>query len=146
MDSRTAERINALAARLKQLHLAPSAEEAFERAKEIILGTADSDEKPVKQLFKESGLLKEAEVEETELSEEAKEEQRIRHELSELEQAEHAEIDASGELSKRAEDLEKELHSIQEDAGGIKTKLKRAREAEEEAERENAAARGETLD
>ena len=139
MDPRSAERINALAARLKQLHLATSAEEAFNRAKDIILGTADTEEKPIKQLFKESGMLKEAAEEEAALSEEAAEEQRIRQELSELEQAEHADVAAAEQLSKEAAALEQELHDVQAAAGAVKTKAKRVREAADSAEHVNKA-------
>ncbi len=57
MDAETAEKISHLAKNLKDLHLASSAEEAYERAKEIILGTAtQGQEKSVKELMQEAGV------------------------------------------------------------------------------------------
>ena len=52
MDAKTAERINALAKSMKDLHLAASMEEAYERAKEVILGTK-AEKKSVREMMKE---------------------------------------------------------------------------------------------
>jgi len=53
MDPKKVEKINALARSMKELHLASSMEEAMERAKEILLGSDEQEDKSIKSLFKE---------------------------------------------------------------------------------------------
>jgi len=59
MDAKTAERINQLAHSLRELHLAASMEEAIKRAREIILGTPEKEEKSIKELFEDVDSKKE---------------------------------------------------------------------------------------
>lgn len=60
MDADTAAKISKLAKNLKDLHLAASTEEAFERAKDIITGNATQGaEKSVNELMAESGVTQE---------------------------------------------------------------------------------------
>ncbi len=118
MDQQQAERVNKLAASLKELHLAGSTEEAYARAKEIILGTS-GDEKTIGQLFKESGIptddlkrdldeLKTAETNErldaNELSTDIKKvEQELKQQEKRLDDAHHI-LDKARAILKRARD------------------------------------------
>jgi hypothetical protein len=121
LDAQTAERINALAKSFKDLHLATTTEEAYARAKEIILGTkkeqaADftmeqtigelmhSDREEKEKLKKAVGDL---EVYERQEKAEAKE---TEEELAEVEKelsAEENEIDDIKEIVEEAEKAEK---------------------------------------
>lgn len=74
MDAQTAEKINELAKRMKELHIEANMEDAYKKAEEIILGAqtrevpptlfADtssaeaSEEKSIKELMKEHGQKK----------------------------------------------------------------------------------------
>ncbi len=58
MDTATAEKINKLAKSMKELHLSATMEEAYERAKEIILGSVQL-EKSAKEVVKDAGLAQE---------------------------------------------------------------------------------------
>ncbi|MEM4369041.1 MAG: hypothetical protein QXU88_01805 [Candidatus Woesearchaeota archaeon] len=68
IDAKTAERISSLAKSLKELHIVATAEEAYARAREIILGTkkktpstesAAESEKTIKELLEGSNSFEE---------------------------------------------------------------------------------------
>jgi len=82
MDQRQAERVNQLAASLKELHIVSSTEEAYARAKEIILGTGSDDGKSIKQMFKEQGFSDELKQEVDELKHAETEERLDSNELA----------------------------------------------------------------
>ncbi|MEK6857099.1 MAG: hypothetical protein AABX39_00760 [Nanoarchaeota archaeon] len=65
MDTATAEKINKLAKSMKDLHLSATMEEAYERAKEIILGSVQL-EKSAKEVSKDAGLIQESGEEKSE--------------------------------------------------------------------------------
>lgn len=65
MDTATADKINRLAKSMKELHLSATMEEAYERAKEIILGSVQL-EKSAKEVTNSAGLSQEAEESSTE--------------------------------------------------------------------------------
>lgn len=70
MDAVTADRINQLAKSMKELHLSATIEDAYERAKEIILGSLQL-EKSAKEVAKTADFQEEAEeVVEIEVKEE----------------------------------------------------------------------------
>lgn len=73
MDTATAEKINQLAKSMKALHLSATMEEAYERAKEIILGSAQL-EKSANEVAKSAGLQEEKNTEENTNSETIKKE------------------------------------------------------------------------
>ncbi len=54
MNQETAERIAQLAKNLKAHHLAGTMEEAYARAKEIVLTAGETNEKSVKEMMKDS--------------------------------------------------------------------------------------------
>jgi hypothetical protein len=64
MDTATADKINQLAKSMKELHLSATMEEAYERAKEIILGSVQL-EKSANEVTKSAGLQEEKNTEET---------------------------------------------------------------------------------
>jgi len=121
LDAQTAERISALAKSLKDLHLAATTEEAYNRAREILLGAkkeqaADftteetignllkNEEEEKEKLKKAVGGLevyeKKAEAEQKETEEEIEE---VEQELA----AEEREIEEIEEIAKEAEEAEK---------------------------------------
>lgn len=55
MDTATADKINRLAKSMKELHLSATMEEAYERAKEIILGSVQL-EKSAKEVTNSAGI------------------------------------------------------------------------------------------
>lgn len=56
MDELTSERITQLAKSLKDHHLAGSMEDAYKRAKEIVLTTGSGQEKSIKELMQDSNM------------------------------------------------------------------------------------------
>lgn len=137
MDAATAERINNLAKNLKDLHLAASMEEAFSKAREIILGNQGSG-KPIREMMDEDvtqAAVKQAEeiAHAKEISkniEEVKEAQ-VKDELNNAEMAKEAEK-AGEQLQKHQKELEKIRHEIE----AAKKALDEAKNVQQKFERQ----------
>ncbi len=134
MDAATAERINNLAKNLKDLHLASSMDEAFEKARQIIL-EADGGGKTIKSMYEEEGLLKEtqsvAKTEEQEIQEVSKVVDAL-HEFKEAQtQDEESSLELTQETAKVATQLEKE----QGELARIKAEIEQAKRTLDEAKK-----------
>ena len=119
MDPKTAERITQLANNLKRLHLA-SGEDAYERAKAIVLGSSSEEDKSIGELMADT----------------EKETANKKKELDSLEKAEN-------KLEKKEELLEddKELTKIEEQLDTVKETL-----AEDELEHSGEKSSTEEVD
>jgi len=125
MDAETAGKISKLAKNLKDLHLAASAEEAYERAKDIITGSATHGaEKSVNELMAESGVTQ---GELTKAKELLKEEERMLKQLQEelnalktkqLEESLHHE-----EHKENEEQLDQDIINNEHDVGVVEENL-----------------------
>ena len=58
MDAKTAEKVGQLARSMKDLHLAATIDEAYERAKEIILGTPTKNKQKIGDVLNEFDKIK----------------------------------------------------------------------------------------
>lgn len=136
MDAATAERINNLAKNLKDLHLAASMDEAFSKAREIILGNQGSG-KPIKEMMDEDvtqAAVKQAEeiAHAREISKDIADvkDAQTKDELNNAEMAKDAEK-AGEQLQKHQRELEKIRHEIEaakkalEDAKNVQQKFER---------------------
>jgi hypothetical protein len=134
MDANTVERINQLAKNLKDLHLAASSEEAYERAKEIILGTdTQGQEKSVKELMAEQGVTaKDLEKAKELLKEEEKALQELKEELTELKTKQLQAAMEKGGHDAEAEKLDKELTEDEYDLGVLEENVDVAEEVQEQ--------------
>lgn len=125
MDANSAERISQLAKNLKDLHLAASAEEAYERAKEIVLGTAtQGNEKSVKELMQEAGVTqKDLEHAKDLLKQEEQELQKLKKELTELKAKQLEEGMEHAEHTNETEKLDQELAEDEHDVGVVEENI-----------------------
>jgi antitoxin component HigA of HigAB toxin-antitoxin module len=133
VDANTVERINQLAKNLKDLHLAASSEEAYERAKQIILGNAAPEsEKSIKELMAEQGVTaKDLEKAKELLKEEEKALQELKEELTELKAKQLQGEMQHGEHAAEAEKLDKELTEDEYDLGVLEENVDAAEEVQE---------------
>jgi hypothetical protein len=134
MDADTVEKINNLARNLKALHLASSSEEAYERAKEIILGTkTEGPEKSIKELMQESGVTQQDLEKAKELLKKEEEElQKLKKELTELKEKQLEETMHHGEHVQETEKLDMELAEEEHDVGVLEENVEMAEEVQEE--------------
>src|SRR3989338_4989122 len=120
MDATTAERINMLAKNLKELHLAASMDEAFEKAKEIIIGTQGST--PVlNEVVQEEQMLFEA----VRLAEEeAHDEQEVQDISSTIEEVKQdAQAEPTAEMDSAAVAVSEQLKKEREELARIKVEI-----------------------
>ena len=134
MDANTAERISQLAKNLKDLHLAASAEEAYERAKEIITGTAtQGQEKTVKELMKEAGVTqKDLEKAKELLKQEENALEELKKELSELKEKQREETAHHEEHTKETEELDNDIVENEHDVGVVEENIDVAEQVQKE--------------
>ena len=134
MDANTAERISQLAKNLKNMHLAASAEEAYARAKEIVLGTAtQGNEKSVKELMQEAGVTqKDLEHAKNLLKQEEQELQKLKKELTELKAKQIEEGMEHAEHTQETEKLDDELAQDEHDVGVVEENLDVAEDVQNE--------------
>ena len=133
MDANTAERISQLAKNLKDLHLAASAEEAYERAKGIILGTAtQGNEKSVKELMQEAGVTqKDLAHAKDLLKQEEQELQKLKKELTDLKAKQIEEGMEHAEHTQETEKLDDELAQDEHDVGVVEENVEAAEQVQE---------------
>lgn len=133
MDTATAEKISQLAKNLKDLHLAASAEEAYARAKEIILGTAvQGQEKSVQDLMQEAGVTLKDLVKAKELLKQEEEELRkLKKELTALKAKQLEETMHHAEHASEIEKLDKELVEQEYDVGVVEENVDVAEQVQE---------------
>ena len=134
MDADTASRISQLAKNLKDLHLAASAEEAYERAKDIIMGTAtQGQEKTVKELMKDAGVTQQDLEKAKELlrQEEAALEE-LKKELSELKEKQVEETAHHEEHTKETGELDQDIVEDEHDVGVVEENIDVAEQVQEE--------------
>lgn len=138
MDANTAERISQLAKNLKDLHLAASAEEAYERAKEIVLGTAtQGNEKSVNELMQEAGVTqKDLEHAKDLLKQEEQELQKLKKELTELKAKQLEEGMEHAEHTNETEELDQELVEDEHDVGVVEENVDVAEQVQESEEKD----------
>ncbi|MEK6849263.1 MAG: hypothetical protein AABY01_01690 [Nanoarchaeota archaeon] len=134
MDAATAERINNLAKNLHELHLASSMDDAFQKAREIILGS-DSSGKSLNAMHEEEVLLKEAQ---SIVKEEAEEIAQVHHAVEAIEEFKDAvdhDQDNSLELTKESTHVSEQLKKDQEELARIRQEIEVAKLALTEAKR-----------
>ncbi len=134
MDAETAEKISQLAKNLKDLHLASSSEEAYERAKEIILGTAtQGQEKSIKEMMLEAGVTQEDLQKAKELlKKEEVELNLLKKELAELKEQQADDAEHHEEHAKETKELDEELVGKEYDVGVVEENIDLAEEVQEE--------------
>ncbi len=129
MDTKTAEKISRLAKSLKELHLVGTYDEAYSRAREIIIKSGSDDEKSIKELYEEVGGK-------------AKEEKpsELNKEISAVKEEEEKEIDEEladiGKEQEELEKIEKELDDAKKALERDELKHKDKAEIKEEVEQE----------
>ncbi len=133
MDANAAERISQLAKSLKDLHLAASAEEAYERARQIIEGTAASGtDKSIKELMGETGVTQqELDKAKALLKEEEQALRELTKELTELKAKQLEETMHHGEHVQDTEKLDKELVEDEYEIGVTEENVDVAEEVQE---------------
>jgi len=133
MDADTAGRISQLAKNLKDLHLAASAEEAYERAKEIIIGTAtQGQDKSLKEMMTEAGVTqKDLEKAKELLKQEEKALEELKKELTDLKAKQLEEGMHHAEHSAEAEKLDEELVNEEHDLGVLEENVDVAEQVQE---------------
>jgi chromosome segregation ATPase len=138
MDPETASRVSQLAKNLKDLHLATSAEEAYARAKEIIMGTAtQGQEKSIKELMQEAGVTQQDLQKAKELlAQEEDELNKLKKELTELKAKQLEETMHHGEHVNETEKLDEELIDEEHDIGVVEENIEAAEEVQEEKKEE----------
>ncbi len=134
MDAETSEKISNLAKNLKDLHLASSTEEAYERAREIILGTAtQGQEKSIKELMQEAGVthndLKKAK---DLLKQEEDELNMLKKELEELKQQQSGDAEHHEEHAKETKELDEDIVENEHDVGVVEENIDAADEVQKE--------------
>lgn len=136
MDTETAERVSQLAKNLKDLHLAATTEEAYERAKEIILGSSsEGQEKSLKDIMQDAGITqKELKKAKELLEEESKALEKLKHELSDLKAKQLEGTMQHSEHSNETEKLDKELVEAEHGLGIAEENLDVAEQVQEEQE------------
>jgi len=135
MDAESASRISQLAKNLKDLHLAATHEEAYERAKEMILGAPVSagQEKSVKELMKEAGVtMKDLEHAKDLLKQEEAELEKLKKELTELKAKQLEETMHHAEHASETEKLDEELVEAEHDVGVVEDNVDIADEVQRE--------------
>jgi hypothetical protein len=138
MDANTAERISQLAKSLKELHLAASAEEAYERARQIIEGTAASGtDKSIKELMGETGVTQqELEKAKVLLKEEEQALRELTKELTELKAKQLEETMHHGGHVQETEKLDKELVEDEYELGVTEENVDVAEEVQDRDEQQ----------
>ncbi|MEM2916527.1 MAG: hypothetical protein QXT19_04180 [Candidatus Woesearchaeota archaeon] len=134
MDAETAEKINQLAKNLKDLHLASSSEEAYARAKEIILNTAtQGQEKSIREMMQEAGVTEQDLQRAKELlRKEEVELNLLKRELEELKQKQAADAEYHEKHVKKIEKLDEELVDKERDVGVVEENIDVAEEVQKE--------------
>jgi hypothetical protein len=134
MDAETAEKISQLAKNLKDLHLATSTEEAYERAREIILGTAtQGQEKSIKEMMQEAGVTqKDLQKAKELLKKEEEELHKLKKELEELKQKQDDDTEHHEEHAQETKELDEELVENEHDVGVVEENIDTAEEVQKE--------------
>ena len=134
MDADTAAKISKLAKNLKDLHLAASTEEAYERAKDIITGNATQGaEKSVNELMAESGVTKEELAKAKELL--AVEERTLKELQEELNALKTKQLEESlhhAEHKEGAEQVDQDIINNEHDIGVVEDNLDLADDVQSE--------------
>lgn len=134
ISTETAEKISQLAKSLKDLHLAASAEEAFERAKEIILGTpAQGHEKSAQELMGEV-TLKDLQKAKELLEQEEKTLKSLKKELDELKEKQQSETQHHDEHKQETEDIDNSLTEDEYDVGVVEENVEVSDEVQDSQE------------
>jgi len=126
LDAQTAERINALAKSLKDLHLVATMEEAYQRAREIILGTKKEQTADF-QMEKTIGEL---------MGAEKKEAEELKKKAGELEVYEREEEAEKKETEEELGEVERELSAEEREVEEIKEVAEKAEKVSEETSKE----------
>jgi len=124
LDAQTAERINTLAKSLKDLHLVATTEEAYNRAREILLGAKKEQAADFKTDETISKLLG--------VEEKAKEE--IKEEVADAKKDAAKQEAESKETEEEIEEVEKELASAEREEEEIQEVVEGAEKAEKVSE------------
>jgi sugar phosphate isomerase/epimerase len=134
MDANTAERVSQLAKNLKDLHLATTAEEAYERAKEIITGTAaQGTDKSIKELMTDAGMTRQDLQKAKELlKEEEKALRELKKELEELKAKQAEEAGHHDAHQKETAELDQDLIDAEHDVGVLEENVDLAEDVQEE--------------
>jgi len=133
MDANTAERVSQLAKNLKDLHLATTAEEAYERAKEIIMGTAaQGTDKSIKELMADAGMTQQDLQKAKELlKEEEKALQELKKELEELKAKQAVETEHHDAHQQQTKELDQDLIDAEHDVGVLEENVDVAEEIQD---------------
>ncbi len=133
MDESNAERISQLAKNLKELHLAASQEEAYARAKEIILGTTTpGTDKSVKELMQEAGVTaKDLQRAKDLLNEEEQALRELKKELTELKAKQLEESMHHAEHTAETAQLDQEIAQDEHDVGLVEENVDAAKQVQE---------------
>ena len=132
MDAATAERINNLAKNLKDLHLASSMEDAFQKAREIIL---DSSAPPVNAIVQEERLMEQAQTVSQEEQKENVQVNQVIEALEEIKQAETEDEANSVDLTKETVQVSEQLKKEQQELMRIREEIEQAKAALAEAKK-----------
>jgi len=124
LDAQTAERISSLAKSLKDLHLAATMEEAYARAKEIIIGT----KKEQSADFKMEQTIGEL------MNSDREEKEKLKKAVGDLEVYERQEKAEAKETEEEIAEVEKELSAEQREAEEIEEVVEEAEKVEQVSE------------
>jgi hypothetical protein len=127
LDAQTAERISALAKSLKDLHLAATMEEAYNRAREILLGAKKEQTADFKTQETIGELMKD------EIEQKRKQEE-LKKAVGGLEVYEKKKEAESKETEKEIKEVEQELAAEEHEIEEIKEVAEEAEEAEKSGE------------
>ena len=136
-DQEVAERVSQLAKNLRDLHLATTQEEAYARAKEIILGTAtQGTDKSIKDLMKEAGMTQQDLQQAKDLlKEEEVALRKLKHELEELKTKQLEETLKHAEHKEETEKLDEELINAEHDVGVVEDNVDVAEQIQEDQDK-----------
>jgi hypothetical protein len=134
MDAQTVEKINQLARSLKAMHLAASAEEAYARAKDIILGSStEGSDKSIMEIMQDADVTGRELTRAKELLKKEQEElERLKKELADLKQKHQKDAESHEGEIKDSQGLDKDLAGQEHDLGVAEENIDAAEEVQKE--------------
>jgi hypothetical protein len=134
MDASSVEKINRLAKNLKAMHLAATAEEAYARAKEIILGVpSEGSDRSVNELLQEADVTgKELAKARLLLQKEHDELEKLKKELGELKERRKKDSEHHSEEISDVQEVDKKLAEQEHDVGVAEENLDTAERLQED--------------
>jgi hypothetical protein len=128
MDAATAERINNLAKNLKELHLATSIEDAFQKAREIILGNAGTG-KPIKELMDDERAIQQSEQVQIAANQDIHDAGKLSRQLDDVKELQTKDELNNAELAQQVTKVSEQLKREQEQLAKIRNEIEAAKQA-----------------